>query len=137
VVGDNWVGHAPDQSEAESLTSDLKGVRRAGDLSVPRFPRACCDCYLLSVTLIASTSLSIVRNSYVTLASLGSVVMSPGMLLLCTKRFPPSLGTIQPYPLSASKVLTIPFFKRKTPPQALMNEGQRGAGTQTRFQRSG
>jgi hypothetical protein len=48
---------------------------------------------------------------------------------LCTKRFPPSLGTIQPYPLSASKVLTIPFFKRKTPPLYLMNEGQRGAGT--------
>ncbi len=93
--------------------------------------------YLLSDTLIASTPpLWFVRDSYETFALDGSVVMSPGMLLLCTKRFPPSLGTIQPYPLSASKVLTIPFFKKKNTSLNLMNEGQRGAGTQTRFQRS-
>jgi len=93
----------------------FQGARNGGPEGAPRLIETC---YLLSDTLIASAPpLWFVRDSYVTLTSNGSLVMSPTMLLWCTKRFSPLLWTIQPYPLSASKVLMVPFFKRKTPPR--------------------
>jgi hypothetical protein len=62
-----------------------EGAREAED---PVGPPACRDWdYLLSDTLIASRPLSFVRDSYVTFASIGSVIMSsPRMLRWCTKR---------------------------------------------------
>ncbi len=117
--GDTFETERNDEIEQwpkHGYVEQVKGARKSGGPKGPPLPTLVVTCYLLSDTLIASTPLSFIRGSYVTRASIGSVVLSPTMLLRCTKRFPPSLGAIQPYPLSASKVLTIPFFKRKTPP---------------------